>query len=82
MQIIMDLPDQVVTEFYKRVPVQERTSYLSGLLMKDFGLVKHTNVTTADEDFGSLYAVLKDVPKASYTEDSLSIQQSMRNEWS
>lgn len=44
MQITINLPDSVVTEFYKRVPMQERTSYLSALLMKDFGLVNHANM--------------------------------------
>lgn len=44
MQITINLPDNVVTEFYKRVPMQERTGYLSALLMKDFGLVNHANM--------------------------------------
>lgn len=38
MQIIIDLPEQVVTEFYKRVPITEREGYLSSLLIKEFAL--------------------------------------------
>ncbi len=33
------------------------------------------------ENFGSLYEVLKTLPKASYNEDPMTIQNKMREEW-
>ncbi len=83
--LTLNLDDQLYNELSRNADGGQLSQYIGQILqnyMQNFKSVKTANANTADnEDFGSLYEVLKTMPKANYTDNPLAIQQQMRDEW-
>ncbi len=83
--LTLNLDDQLYDEITRNVGDMQPSQYikqiLQGYINNLKNLNKNSSVAEETENFGSLYAVLKDIPKANYNGSPLAIQQQMRDEW-
>ncbi len=83
--LTLNLDDQLYNELSHNADNEPLPQYIGQILqsyMQNFKSASNIKTNTADnENFGSLYEVLKTLPKASYNENPMTIQNKMRDEW-